>query len=496
MPLKHCLAAALLSVLCAAAHAETFHYRGDISVTAVSGAGCSGPKAYTVRDMDLVVRDDAPGTRYEGFVGGQGLSVRRFAGARLEDLSVTVAVADPKVASRFHLSLSALGGDALTGHTEAASVPAEMPGCYVDAADLNLSRVAGPAGDLLQRAATQFGLLQLQAQWAALWQENDYGAAVAVARQAEALAEQSFGATDARLVPTLVRLIATLMCSGNTPEAAALLRRAFALDGHTPARDYQILGELGRTTVAARKYAEAEALLRQAIALEEKATPPADLASYLSYLGILLQGTSRYADAEPVLRRAVHLDEQTLGPNDPQLAFALSQLGQDLMYTGKYAESEQLLGDGTHMTLAQIRTKLNFNSVELLTLSACDTALGGGATHHGVEVEGLGALAQEAGAKAVLATLWPVADESTSELMRALYQEHRDHHRDKADALREAQLDLIRGTVTSSTTAADSHRGLTRTDGDQAGGNFKADPKAPFSHPFYWAPFILMGNWL
>ena len=130
-------------------------------------------------------------------------------------------------------------------------------------------------------------------------------------------------------------------------------------------------------------------------------------------------------------------------------------------------------------------------------LSACDTALGdGGGAHHGVEVEGLGALAQEAGAKAVLATLWPVADESTSELMRALYQEHRDRHRDKADALREAQLDLIRGTVTPDTTAEDSHRSLTRSDGAPAGGNFKADPKAPFAHPFYWAPFILMGNWL
>jgi CHAT domain-containing protein len=28
------------------------------------------------------------------------------------------------------------------------------------------------------------------------------------------------------------------------------------------------------------------------------------------------------------------------------------------------------------------------------------------------------------------------------------------------------------------------------------GGNFKPDPNAPFAHPFYWAPFILMGNWL
>jgi CHAT domain-containing protein len=37
---------------------------------------------------------------------------------------------------------------------------------------------------------------------------------------------------------------------------------------------------------------------------------------------------------------------------------------------------------------------------------------------------------------------------------------------------------------------------LTRTSASQATGNFTADPGAPYAHPFYWAPFILMGNWL
>jgi CHAT domain-containing protein len=90
---------------------------------------------------------------------------------------------------------------------------------------------------------------------------------------------------------------------------------------------------------------------------------------------------------------------------------------------GSMDDSFLLLGDGTHLTLGQIKTKLNFSSVELLTLSACETALGDdSASHHGVEVEGLGAIAQQAGAKAVLATLWPVADASTAALMRTLYQ--------------------------------------------------------------------------
>ena len=163
---------------------------------------------------------------------------------------------------------------------------------------------------------------------------------------------------------------------------------------------------------------------------------------------------------------------------------------------GSMDDSFLLLGDGNHLTLAQIRTKLNFNSVELLTLSACETAVGDDSTsHHGVEVEGLGAIAQQAGAKAVLATLWPVADASTATLMRALYQAHKADRLDKADALRQAQLTLLRGSarVDESSNVA---RGLTRISASPTAGGFKADPGAPYSHPFYWAPFILMGNWL
>jgi CHAT domain-containing protein len=163
---------------------------------------------------------------------------------------------------------------------------------------------------------------------------------------------------------------------------------------------------------------------------------------------------------------------------------------------GSMDDSFLLLGDGNHLTLAQIKTKLNFNNVELLTLSACETALGDDSTsHHGVEVEGLGAIAQQAGAKAVLATLWPVADASTAALMRALYQAHKVDRLDKADALRQAQLALLHGTAKADG-ASSTDRGLTRVSASQTAGSFKADPSAPYAHPFYWAPFILMGNWL
>ena len=163
---------------------------------------------------------------------------------------------------------------------------------------------------------------------------------------------------------------------------------------------------------------------------------------------------------------------------------------------GSMDDSFLLMGDGTHLTLAQIKTKLNFSSVELLTLSACETALGDDSTsHHGVEVEGLGAIAQQAGAKAVLATLWPVADASTAALMRTLYQGHKVDRLDKADALRQAQLALLSGSAKLDG-SDNASRGLTRVGASQSGGSFKLNPGAPFAHPYYWAPFILMGNWL
>jgi CHAT domain-containing protein len=217
----------------------------------------------------------------------------------------------------------------------------------------------------------------------------------------------------------------------------------------------------------------------------------------LPYAGVELNGI---AGQQGVLTGKVMLDkaftEVALRDGLDQ-SYPIVHIASHFQFTpGSMDDSFLLLGDGSHMTLAQIRNKLNFNSVELLTLSACETALGDDSVaHHGVEVEGLGALAQQAGAKAVLATLWPVADESTAALMRALYEAHKVDHLDKAEALRHAQLALLRGTVKADAGAA-QRRGLTRKDQSAATADFKTDANAPFAHPFYWAPFILMGNWL
>jgi CHAT domain-containing protein len=171
---------------------------------------------------------------------------------------------------------------------------------------------------------------------------------------------------------------------------------------------------------------------------------------------------------------------------------------------GSIDKSELLLGDGSRLSLKQIQLKLNFTGVELLTLSACETAVGDDTVAaDGSEVAGLGAIAQEKGAMAVIATLWPVADQSTATLMDTLYKAHQTGHLDKAESLRQAQLALLHGSAQGGVSGAeDEHRGLTRTDSGGGAAPVLAaaaptkDPRAPYAHPYYWAPFILMGNWL
>lgn len=160
----------------------------------------------------------------------------------------------------------------------------------------------------------------------------------------------------------------------------------------------------------------------------------------------------------------------------------------------------RLLGDGSRLTLQQLRTKLpRLTGVDLLTLSACETAVGGGLKADGREVEGLGVLAQKRGARAVLASLWKVNDASTGELMARFYRARQAQGIDKAGALREAQLALLQAAPAEAGGAAagTEQRGATRDDlpAASAAAAFKQDPRKPYAHPYFWAPFILMGNW-
>ena len=128
----------------------------------------------------------------------------------------------------------------------------------------------------------------------------------------------------------------------------------------------------------------------------------------------------------------------------------------------------------------------------------CETAVGDDkAGADGSEVEGLGSIAQDEGAKAVIATLWPVADASTAAFMEALYKAHQAGN-DKAESLRQAQLTLLHASAQDAASSGEQQRGLGRSAAALApsSGGSSRNPNAPFAHPYYWAPFILMGNWL
>lgn len=169
-----------------------------------------------------------------------------------------------------------------------------------------------------------------------------------------------------------------------------------------------------------------------------------------------------------VLPGEVYLDEAFTAQRLQDVSkrnFQLLHLASHFRFSpGTEVNSFLLLGDGQQLTLGDIRTQnYRFDNVDLLTLSACDTGLGGGRDEKGREIEGFGVIVQQQGAKAVLATLWPVADQSTSMLMAEMYRRRQEQHLTKIEALRQAQLSLL--------------------------------AQSRYAHPFYWAPFILMGNW-
>ncbi|MBV9555047.1 MAG: CHAT domain-containing protein [Alphaproteobacteria bacterium] len=163
---------------------------------------------------------------------------------------------------------------------------------------------------------------------------------------------------------------------------------------------------------------------------------------------VLLDNQFVRARFESELKRApfgvVHIASHGQFGDDPSQTFVVAYDGHltmdDLERTIKYGEFRE-------------------NALELLTLDACETAAGDDRA-----ALGLAGIALKSGARSALATLWFISDKASGDLVVKFYAALKPGNVSKAHALQAAQRQLI------------------------------ADPR--YAHPAYWAPFLLIGNWL
>jgi CHAT domain-containing protein len=148
-----------------------------------------------------------------------------------------------------------------------------------------------------------------------------------------------------------------------------------------------------------------------------------------------------------------------------------------------------LFGNGERITLRDIQ-KWSLKNVDLVVLSACETGLGG-KLGNGEEILGLGYQMQRAGARAAIASLWTVDDGGTQSLMNAFYSVLQVGKLTKAEALRQAQIALITGDYQ----ALGQERGIIVVQ-ERIRDSLSPQVANRLNHPYYWAPFILIGNGL
>ncbi len=153
---------------------------------------------------------------------------------------------------------------------------------------------------------------------------------------------------------------------------------------------------------------------------------------------------------------------------------------------GDPAKSYLLLGGNQSFSIQDFKA-LKDGALEhfrLIVFSACETGVGQ-ANADGSEFESLGLLAQMKGARAVIASLWPVEDQGVSQFMATFYRLHRDHPNwTKIHCIQEVQRQMLAGL------SAIPSRGVVSQIGSHSGKALSG-----YRHPFYWAPFALFGDW-
>jgi CHAT domain-containing protein len=191
-------------------------------------------------------------------------------------------------------------------------------------------------------------------------------------------------------------------------------------------------------------------------------------------------------------------DEFSLDAVEPALnRYTIVHLATHAAFVqGSPSDSFILFGNGDRLTLEDLKGwRGRLNRVDLVVLSACETGVGAATLGNGEEILGFGYLMQEAGAEAAIASLWVVSDGGTQVLMNAFYEALNNGY-SKAEALQRAQIALIRDDQAVLASGQRSIEPFNPDTGEPLAIYATGDGSQNLSHPYYWAPFILIGNGL
>ena len=190
---------------------------------------------------------------------------------------------------------------------------------------------------------------------------------------------------------------------------------------------------------------------------------PASARASLSLPGVRAEVTDLKATLNGTLLLDSQFTERHFEDEASSGSYRIVHIASHGFFGGSSSDSFILTYDKL-LTIDQLQLLLESGSyrahpIEILSLSACETAAGDERSPLGIS-----GAAMKARAKSVVGTLWPVEDHAAQVTMEDFYRGLKEKQLSKAEALREAQLQLLHETDTA--------------------------------RPFYWAPFVLIGNWL
>lgn len=196
-------------------------------------------------------------------------------------------------------------------------------------------------------------------------------------------------------------------------------------------------------------------------------TGPSERAALLKK-SLSLPGVTEEIQALKAMMQNVSIEDETftLGRFTQEMAsgdYRILHIASHGVFGGS-ASSSYIMTYDDLLTMNRLESLLkdrqgNTTPIELLTLSACETAEGDERSPLGIS-----GAAIKAKARSVIGTLWPVGDEAARTIMGTFYAGLVQKNYSKSVALQSAQKELL---------------------GNKA-----------LSHPFYWAPFVLIGNWM